>query len=279
MDTFKISFVIEPYESWVAELLMTNLAETGYDSFVETETGLEAYISSGKFDRTTLESCLSEWNDKFSVRWQQESIADRNWNEEWEKNYFQPLVIKDRLLVRAPFHTNFPQYEIEIVIEPKMAFGTGNHETTALMMGTMTDLSFSGKKVLDMGCGTGILAILASKLGAASLTAIDNDTWSFNATTENITINQCGNIRPVLGDASCLGSEIFDIILVNIHKNVIIQDIRTYASVLASRGWFMCSGFFEEDLKDIEEAAKVCGLRLYSTSTRNHWMLGLFLRE
>jgi ribosomal protein L11 methyltransferase len=157
-----------------------------------------------------------------------------------------------------------------------MAFGTGNHETTSLMMEALLKLPLPGKKVLDMGCGTGILAILASKLGATSVVAIDNDPWSFNATSENILINQTLNIQPVLGDASSLGTENFDFILANIHKNVILSDIGKYASVLKSGGSLLCSGFFDKDLGDIEASAASCNLKPAGTRSKNHWILATF---
>ena len=157
-----------------------------------------------------------------------------------------------------------------------MAFGTGNHETTSLMMEAMLELSFKDKKVLDMGCGTGILAILASKLGASSITAIDIDPWSFNATSENIQINQTPNVQPILGDAAVLNTDIFDYILANIHKNVIINDMVKYTSVLRSGGILLCSGFFDKDLEDIRATAASCNLKPAGIRSKNQWMLAMF---
>ena len=179
MDYCKVDISVEPLQQWFSDTLISQLGEVGYESFVETERGFEAYIPTAKFSEEVLIKTLKQVKGKFSINYNLETIADQNWNEVWEKNYFEPLVINDICLIRAPFHKEYPVCPIEIIIEPNMAFGTGNHETTSLMVETILKEKLEGKTVLDMGCGTGILAILASKLGAKKITAIDIDSWSF----------------------------------------------------------------------------------------------------
>ncbi len=276
MDTSKITLTLTPFESWFADLLMAEMAELGFESFVETGTGFEAYIPESNYDREALNILLSDRQEPFSLAWSEETVPAQNWNEVWEKNYFKPLVIADRVLVRAPFHTNYPSCPIEIVIEPNMAFGTGNHETTSLMMETMLGMDFSEKTVLDMGCGTGILAILASRLGASAVTAIDIDQWSFDAVMENRVTNHAPNIDPVLGDAGMIGDRKFGIALVNIQKNVILNDMAAYSAALQLGGLILFSGFFETDLPDIQQVAEKEGLQFISKKVKNNWTVAVF---
>jgi len=301
MNTIKITLTFHPYESWMADLLMADLADQGFDTFQETETGFEAYIPEQRFNAAIFSDWAKQKSGEYRLEWQQETIPAQNWNEVWEKNYFQPLVIKDKVLVRAPFHTDYPPCPIEIIIEPNMAFGTGNHETTSLMMETMLEMDFEGKTVLDMGCGTGILAILASKLGASEITAIDNDPWSVEAVTENRVINNTPNVVPVLGDGNTLPGEgvsnlgegvsnlgegvsnlgegvsnsliSFDTVLVNIQRNVILADMDQYARVLKPGGQILFSGFYEPDLPAIVEKAADYALGFSSFTTRNNWVV------
>ncbi len=208
-----------------------------------------------------------------------EVIKSRNWNEIWEKNYFEPLVISNKCLIRAPFHKDYPQCEYEIIIEPNMAFGTGNHETTSMMVEVILGLDLEGKSVLDMGCGTGILSIMASLKGAKNITAIDIDEWSFNGTTENAELNNIQNIEPLLGDASSLGNKSFDVIFANIHKNVLINDIPSYNSVLNTGGTLIMSGFYKEDMADIKAKAESMGLEDAGFKTKNNWVAYSFLKK
>jgi ribosomal protein L11 methyltransferase len=304
MDTIKITVSLAPYEAWAADLLKAEMADGGFDSFVDVEDGFEAFIPERLYKREVLTEILDQPHREYAVSWLMSVVPAQNWNEVWEKNYFQPLVIKDQVLVRAPFHTEYPPCPIEIVIEPNMAFGTGNHETTSLMMETMLELDFKGKRVLDMGCGTGILAILAAKLGAAEVTAIDNDPWSVEAVTENRIINSTLNVTPILGDGDFLTGHgvsnsvsssgygvsnsvtssghgvynsvlFFDIILVNIQRNVILDDMDKYAGVLKQGGLILFSGFFEKDLPAIVEKAADYAIGLSSFTTRNNWVVAV----
>jgi ribosomal protein L11 methyltransferase len=278
MDTIRITVSMEPAVQWVADVLMAGLAEAGFDTFVETDSGFEAYIPGNLYKRESLEAVISEVSGETDIRFAEETIAARNWNEEWEKNYFRPLVISDQVVVRAPFHSDDPKCRYEIVIEPKMAFGTGNHETTSLMMEVILELDLAGKRLLDMGCGTGILGILASMTGAGPVTAIDIDEWSYNATVENSALNNILNITALMGDSGLLGSETFDVVLANIQKNVILNDLPVYSKVLQPGGKMLVSGFYRNDLPDIRKVAEMNGLLFNEFRERNNWVVAIFTK-
>ncbi len=276
MDYYKVEIKITPFEEWLRDVLASQLAETGYESFVETEGGIDAFVPAPQFNESELEFVLSAFEDDFSFSVHKELIKSRNWNEEWEKNYFEPLVINNECVIRAPFHKAFPKAKYEIVIEPNMAFGTGNHETTSMMVETILELDLNKKSVLDMGCGTGILGILASMKGAASVLAIDIDDWSYSGATANAEVNKISNMKVKLGDASLLGSDSFDVILANIHKNVLLNDMPLYEKVLLPGGILVMSGFYNEDLRDITEKAIAVGLKPAGFKTKNNWVAAGF---
>lgn len=279
MDYYKITITITPFEEWLRDVLASQLAETGFDSFVETENGMEAFVSVPNFSDIDLNLVLQEFQEGFSFSVEKELIKSRNWNEEWEKNYFEPLVIKDECVIRAPFHTEFPKAKYEIVIEPNMAFGTGNHETTSMMVESILEMNMENKTVLDMGCGTGILGILSSMKGAASVLAIDIDEWSFKGATENAVQNNITNMKVKMGDAALLGSESYDVILANIHKNVLINDMPAYEKVLLPGGLLVMSGFYTEDLTIIKSTAQELGLNFKGFKEKNKWVLGAFVKQ
>ena len=272
VNTIKITVTLSPYEPWFADVLTGAMAELGFDTFEENEEGFDAYIPENQYREEELKALFHSHEANYLISWRVEIIEARNWNEVWEKNYFQPLVVSDQVLVRAPFHTHAPDYPITLVIEPKMAFGTGNHETTSLVMERMLAMDFTGKRVLDMGCGTGILSILASKLGAKEVTAIDIDPWSFEATSENILLNHTPNVLPVTGDVASVGNIRFHIILANIQKNVIINDLPKYSSALLPGGTLVVSGFYTGDLSDIHKEAELCGLNPTDFKVKNNWI-------
>jgi ribosomal protein L11 methyltransferase len=275
MNYFKSSFTITPDSQDFREILMAILGELGYESFVENENSVDAYIQSSYYKPNLLDHL--SFNPIFEFEVETDEIPDQNWNEVWEKNYYKPLVVSGKCVVRAPFHTDYPKELYEIIIEPNMAFGTGNHETTTMMMEYLLELDVSGKSVLDMGSGTGILSILASKCGAITITAIDIDKWSYEGTMENARLNDIGNITPVLGDALAIPNSTFDIILANIHKNVIVSDLQLYFKVLKSKGKIIVSGFYKEDLDDILFLAKNIGLVIVNSKTRNNWCSAYFI--
>lgn len=278
MDYNKITININPPEEWLRDVLAAQLGEAGFESFVETETGIEAFIQTALYNEEQLFEVIKSFEEDFTFEVSSETIKSRNWNEEWEKNYFKPLVIKDECVIRAPFHTDFPKAKYEIIIEPNMAFGTGNHETTSMMVETILENDMTGKNVLDMGCGTGILGIQASMKGAEKVTAIDIDEWSFNGATENAALNKIENMVVKQGDAGLLGNEKFDIIFANIHKNVLMNDLPAYSDVLLPGGMLVMSGFYAEDIPDIKAKAESLGLQDDGYKTKNNWIAGRFIK-
>ncbi len=279
MDYNKITINITPFQEWLRDVLNAELAEIGFDSFIETENGLEAFIPQKLYNEENVTQILETYSGEFSFETSSEFIADQNWNEVWEKNYFKPLVIDGECMIRAPFHTDYPNARYEIVIEPNMAFGTGNHETTSAIIESILQNDVSGKTVLDMGCGTGILGILASMKGAAHITAIDIDKWSFEGTSENAALNNISNITPMLGDAGLLGNEKYDLIFANIQKNVLLNDMETYYKVLNSGGTLIMSGFYAADILDIKAKAESLGLEDTGYVEKNNWVAYSFIKQ
>ncbi len=276
MDYIKVSIQIKPFADWLRDVIVSQLADVGFESFVESETGLEAYIPEKLFDEQNIWEVLKPFEEDFQFSVEREIIKGRNWNEEWEKNYFKPLLIKDECLIRAPFHTDFPKAKYEIIIEPNMAFGTGNHETTSMMIEHILENDMTGKKILDIGCGTGILGILASMKGAKKVTAIDIDEWSFNGTKENSALNNIQNIEVKQGDASLLGSEKYDFIFANIQRNVLLTDLPAYSNCLNKNGKIFLSGYYENDMNDIKIAAENEGLKDAGFKIKNNWVAHSF---
>lgn len=278
MDYNKISINITPFQEWLRDVLNAQLADVAYESFVETETGFEAFIPTKNFSEENLNNVLNAFSDDFSFEVKTELIKDQNWNKVWEKNYFKPLVIGDECMIRAPFHTEYPNAKYEIVIEPNMAFGTGNHETTSTIIESILQNDLSGKTILDMGCGTGILSILASLKGAKQITSIDIDKWSYEGTRENAALNNIKNIEAKLGDASILGNEKYDLIFANIHKNVLLNDMQAYFNVLNNGGTLIMSGFYTEDIADIKQKAESLGLTDAGFVVKNNWTAHSFTK-
>ncbi len=273
MNYIGYTFFIEPKgldEETAKEILIAELGEVGFESFTETEGGVTAYIQKKDWKENILEGVQILNSDLCKITYTKEEIEQVNWNEEWEKN-FKPLVVDDLVSIRAPFHkkTDLP---FEIVIEPKMSFGTGHHETTHLMIQHMIDLDLKDKKVLDMGCGTGILAIFAEMRGAKKLDAIDIDTWCYENSLENVERNHCRNIKVYEGDASLLGKKKYDLIIANINRNILLKDIAAYAENLEENGTLLLSGFYTEDIPVIDKEAVKNGLKLQKTLERNNWV-------
>lgn len=270
----QVAFELSPDTPENREILVAVLAELPFESFDENEDKVMGYIPGEEANLSEIQEICSLLH--FSVQTSQQLIPDQNWNEVWEKNYFKPLLIGGRCLVRAPFHTDYEPAEYELVIEPKMAFGTGNHETTTLVAEQILNMDLTGQTVLDMGCGTGILGMLASLRGAQQVTAIDIDKWSYESTVENARLNQIGNLEARLGDASLLGSKTFDIIFANIHKNIIIGDLPRYAAVLNSGGKIFLSGFYKHDMPDVLAKAESLGLVETGFREKNNWVVYSF---
>ena len=230
----ELTFHISPYVEDIADAIIAELGDLGYDSFSYSDDGFKAYIPSKNFDEEQVKSLeiLSFFQALYTITWEKTEIENQDWNKIWEEN-FTPILVQDRILVRAGFHPTIENIEHEIIIDPKMSFGTGHHATTALMLETILDMKpdFSGKKVLDMGCGTGILSIMAAQTGAQSVTGIDIDEWAYNNAMENIATNNMNNIRILIGDATLLdGQEHYDIILANINRNILLNDMPAYVN-------------------------------------------------
>lgn len=271
MDYVEVTAVVEPVQPW-ADLLIDEMAEIGFESFEENLKGFKAYIQSDAFDEKKLNAiAIPEMKaDGAHFTFTVKKIDNQNWNQVWESN-FEPVDVKQQCYIRAPFHEPKPNYPWEVIIEPKMSFGTGHHETTSLMVEWMLETDFKGKHVLDMGCGTGILAILAAKMGAGKVVAIDNYPFAWENTLENIHRNDTPDIRVLLGDVSLLGKENYDIILANITKNVLMEDIEIYASVLNPNGELYISGFFADDMHDIIQKAEKYNIREVENKQNKEW--------
>jgi ribosomal protein L11 methyltransferase len=273
----QISFKLNPDTTENREILVAMLAELPFESFDETDEQMMGYIPGESVNLDEIGEITAFL--PFTVELSSEVIPDKNWNEVWEKNYFKPLLIGGRCLVRAPFHTEYEPAEFELVIEPKMAFGTGNHETTTLVAEQILNMDLAGKSVLDMGCGTGILGMLASMKGARNVVAIDIDSWSYESTVENARLNNIQNLEARHGDASLLGSESFEIIFANIHKNVIVGDLPVYESVLQSGGNIYLSGFYSHDMPDVKAKAESLGLVETGFQEKNNWVVYGFRKK
>jgi len=276
MDYFEIAFTYDAaIETGVInDILASELGDIGFDSFISEDSGLLAYVSADKYNESALRNCLEAFPvQDILFSYTSRLIKSCNWNEVWEKNYFQPVTFGDECLIRASFHLEQTGFRYSLVIDPKMAFGTGNHATTSLMIGELLPLDLKDKAFLDMGCGTGVLAILAAKKGALRVVAIDIDEWAYHNALENCRLNNTALIEVVLGGAeqlARLGS--FDIIFANINRNILLNDIHRYAEVLKPSGMLFMSGFLTEDVPDIEAASSQQGLILCAVKERDHWV-------
>jgi len=253
------------------DIIAAHLSQLDFESFSENENGLEGFISENNFNKQEAEDILEKLCLDFHFSWTVEVIAEKNWNEEWEKNYV-PVVVAGRCHIRAPFHQKIDGVDYEIEIEPKMSFGTAHHETTQMMIELMLENDFNGLKVLDMGCGTGVLAILAAKMGAKEVLAIDNDEWAFRNSIENVQKNEVTNIRVLQGDDRLLGNEKFDIIIANINRNILLQQFDAYANSLISGGLIFLSGFYEDDISHLLEKAQSHKFNLLKKIRKNAWV-------
>lgn len=252
------------------EILVAELGALGFESFSETPDGVSAYIQSKDWKEDLLEEVQILNSEEVNFEMEREKIEQVNWNEEWEKN-FEPIQVQERVSVRAPFHRD-PELEYDIVIEPKMSFGTGHHETTHLMIEHLLELELEGMSVLDMGCGTGILAIFAEIRGAAQIDAIDIDPWCYENSVENAARNACERIRVYEGDATMLTDQRYDLIIANINRNILLSDMDSYVNCLKPNGTILLSGFYLDDVEQINECAEKLGLRMRGKKMKNRWV-------
>jgi ribosomal protein L11 methyltransferase len=262
-------FTVNPLQPAV-EILIAELGYAGFESFVETEEGVTAYIQKEEWIEQILDDVQILKSNEFEITYTFDEIEQTNWNEEWEKN-FNPIIVDDRCSVRAPFHEKFDT-DYDIIIEPKMSFGTGHHETTHMMIQHILKNDFEGKSVLDMGCGTGVLAILAEMRGASQLEAIDIDNWCYLNSLENVERNNCKHITVLEGEASLLEGKTFDTIIANINRNILLEDIKVYAKCLNENGSLFLSGFYKEDIPFIQKECELYDLNLSDQLDRNNWV-------
>lgn len=263
------TFKVEPFQPGT-EILIAELGCAGFESFVETPDGVIAYIQVGDHSESILESIYILNSSEFEITYNFETIEQTNWNAEWEKN-FNPIVVGDQCAIRAPFHDPF-DVKYDIIIEPKMSFGTGHHETTHMMIEHVLASDFTKKSVLDMGCGTGLLAILAMKKGASRVEAIDIDNWCYLNSLENISRNDCDQITVLEGDASLLEGKRFDVIIANINRNILLNDLSTYVACLNKNASLFLSGFYDSDFELVQESCENLGLKFETKRTRNNWV-------
>ena len=256
------------------EILIAALASAGYESFWQDTDFLKAYIETKLFSKEIIEKIKTENTQLFSFTYTFDALGEKNWNEEWEKN-FEPLLISDECYIRATFHDQ-KEVRFEIIIEPKMSFGTGHHSTTSLMVENILKMDIKGKSVLDMGCGTGILAILASKMQADKVLAIDNDKWAYENSIENIQNNNCSNIEVKLGDTTLIENKTFDVIFANINRNIILEDIHRYVASLNENGEIILSGFLSVDRQVILDETEKNNLKSIKFSIKNDWVSEIF---
>ncbi len=274
MNYLELHLTVEPD---FAEILVAELAQVGFESFTDEPDGLKAYIPEPDFDEGALEELLSRYRKLTPLTYQTQRIEARNWNAEWEQAY-EPIDVLGRCLVRASFHPPAGQdFEVEIVINPKMSFGTGHHETTALMLEYQLGTDHTGKRVLDVGSGTGILAIMAAKRGASQVRAFDIEDWATENALENVVLNGVADRVTVRqGTLQTEPPAEFGLILANINRNILLADLAGYAGFLAPGGTLLVSGFYESDLPDITRAAEAAGLTPGPVKTRNGWVAAGF---
>ena len=276
MKTLEYTFTL-PTSDIQHDMLTTMLGDLGFDSFMDDDMTLKAYCNEDQRDDQAVEELLRMEVFQGVKILNVEAMPDKDWNELWEASY-QPVVVNERCRVRAPFHEPDPNFEFDLVIEPKMSFGTANHETTAQIITLMLETDFKGKDVLDMGSGTAVLAILAKKLGAAKTVAIDNDEWAYRNAFTNCELNGINDIEIVLGDANAIGDAKYDVVLANINRNILLRDMHHYVEAMKPQAHIFFSGFYTEDLDSIKEEAVRLGLRYVRHLSRNNWVAAEFVK-
>jgi ribosomal protein L11 methyltransferase len=279
MQYIKAIFKFNSIEEFQQDLLISDLADLGFDTFEDSESGFTAFVIKENFNEQELKDLLTGYADDFTAIYMLEDVADENWNAEWEKN-FSPLIIDDVCYVRATFHEPKPSYPYEIIIDPKMAFGTGHHQTTTMMMQYILSADLLDKNILDMGCGTGILAIMAGKLGAKSLMAIDYDDICYESTIENATLNNIINLKALCGSKEVIPDEEYDVIFANINRNILLDQIYRYAEVLKPAGKIFFSGFYlEPDLSMITAECAQYGIKYLDHKHNGDWVAAQFEKK
>lgn len=278
MKYIEVSFTVSPISETANDIIAAFAMELGFESFVESSNGTVGYIPAHLFDEQTLKDTLASFPmTDTTIAFTACEMEDKDWNEEWEKNFFEPIVVDSRCVIHSTFHKDYPKADFDIIINPQMAFGTGHHQTTRLIIGYLLDADMKGKSVLDMGCGTSILAILASMRGASELIAIDIDEWCVNNSIDNLALNHIDNVKVFQGDASSLTAVgPFDVIIANINRNILLADMQYYVSRMHMGGEIYFSGFYESDLPMIKAEAERLGLRYISHRVEKEWTAARF---
>lgn len=270
----EFQFKIDPLQP-ASDILIAELGEVGFESFVEEDDGVLAYIQKKDWHENILKDISILENESFKISFLITEIEQENWNANWEQN-FNPILVDEICMVRAPFHEK-KNVEYDIVIEPKMSFGTGHHETTHMMLQHILMLDLERKVILDMGCGTGVLAILSAKCGAEKIDAIDIDNWCYLNAIENVQRNHADNIEVFEGDAGLLKNQKYDLIIANINRNILLEDIPKYKNCLKKEGVLLLSGFYEEDLYSISKRCQEVGLSFEKKLEKNNWVAAKYV--
>lgn len=280
-DYTRVRFTVTPNEEYATDVLAALLAETGFESFVPEEDGISAYVPQAMYDASSIESVISSFPlEGFTIKHESELIEGEDWNAEWEKNYFQPIVLGDQCVIHSTFHKDIPEARYDILIDPKMAFGTGYHQTTCHMLRAILASDMTGKSVLDMGCGTALLAILARKHGATNVVAIDIDEFAYENAKENIMLNDTSDIEVRLGGADAIKeSDSFDFVIANINRNILLADIQNYVRAMHPGSQLFISGFYTDDMQVLRTEAEHNGLKYLDYAEENNWAMMRFIKE
>lgn len=271
-DYMQVRLDVEPCSEVATDVLAAMLGEIGYESFVPDETGVTAFVPQGVYDELQLDQMLAGFPlEGVTVARQVTFVPGQDWNEEWEKNYFKPIVIGDECVIHSTFHKEVPQARYDVLIDPKMAFGTGHHETTTLMLQAILAADFTGRSVLDMGCGTAVLAILAGMKGASPVVAVDIDEFATENAVENVRLNRLPEIEVRLGGVEVLQQETFDFVFANINRNILLADMHAYVDRMKTGSHLFMSGFYVEDIPAIQAEAERLGLRFAGHAEKNRW--------
>ena len=280
-DYTKVTFTVTPTEEVATDILAALLADAGFESFVPEENGMTAYAPVSAFDEEAVKGVINNFPiDGYSMSYTAETVEGEDWNAEWEKNYFQPIIVDDKCVIHSTFHTDVPKAEYDILIDPKMAFGTGYHQTTCHMIRAILGSEVQGKSLLDMGCGTALLAILARKCGAERVVAIDIDEFAYENALENITLNNTPDIEVRLGGADAIKeSDCFDFVIANINRNILLADMQNYVKCMHSGSVLFISGFYTDDIEVLKEEAALHGLRYDGYAENNRWAMMKLIKE
>lgn len=277
-DYTRVRFTVTPNEEVATDVLAALLADAGFESFVPEDDGMSAYAPQALYDADAVAAVVAGYPlEGFEITYDSEFIEGEDWNAEWEKNYFQPIVLGEECVIHSTFHKDVPKARYDILIDPKMAFGTGYHQTTCHMLRAILAQDMTGKSVLDMGCGTALLAILARKHGASNVVAIDIDEFAYENARENIVLNGTPDIEVRLGGAEAIKpSDSFDYVIANINRNILLADIKNYVRAMHPGSQLFISGFYTEDIEVLKEEAARHGLQYIDSAENNRWAMVRF---